>query len=273
MTEKLALMAIFAHPDDEAFGTGGTLTKYVHEGVDVHLVMATLGEVGQVANPAMEVTQPLSVLREQELRCACQAYGLTNLHLLGYVDGQTTIAPQREAVYKIVKLIRQIKPQVLISFGPEGIYGHYDHLAVHRWATAAVQLAAEADRWSEAGPPHDVAKFYHRAMPEEQVTQMEKNFGRKAVPMDGVPFPFLGYPMEKITTVIDIRDYLEAKIKGVRCHASQIAPNNPYLQEDIDLAAHPNFWQETFILARCQIDLSAFVSDGHKENDLFAGLR
>lgn len=273
MTEKLALMAIFAHPDDEAFGTGGTLTKYAREGIDVHLVTATLGEAGQVANPAVEVTQPLSILREQELRCACQAYGVTNLHLLGYVDGQTTIAPQSEAVYKIVELIRQIKPQVVISFGPEGIYGHYDHLAVHRWATAAVQLAGEPDRWPATGPTHEVAKFYHRAMPEAQIAHMEKNLGRRAVPMDGVPFPFSGYPLEKITTVIDIRDCIKAKIKGVRCHASQLDPNNPYLQEDFDWDANPDFWQETFILARCQFDISAFVSDGHKEADLFAGLR
>lgn len=273
MTKQLTLMAIFAHPDDEAFGTGGTLTKYVKEGVDVQLVIATLGEAGRIANPAIALTQPLSVLREQELRCACRAYGLENIHLLGYVDGQTTIAPQSEAVYKIVKLMRRIKPQVIISFGPEGIYGHYDHLAVHRWATAAVQLAGEAERWPEAGPPHQVAKFYHRAMPEEQVAQMEKNFGRSSVPMDGVPFPFSGYPMRQITTVIDIQDHLEAKIKGVRCHASQIDPDNPYLQEDFDWTDHPEFWQETFILARPRPDLDLDLSPGNKENDLFAGLR
>jgi LmbE family N-acetylglucosaminyl deacetylase len=273
MTEKLTLVAIFAHPDDEAFGTGGTLTKYAHEGMDVHLITATLGEAGEVANPDLTFTQPLSVVREQELRCACQHYGVKELHLLGYVDGQTTVVPQGTAVYKIVKLLRQVKPQVIISFGPDGIYGHYDHLAVHRWATAAVQFADEAKCWPEAGPVHTVAKFYHRALPEEQIAQMAKALGRTYVPMDGVPFPFVGYLMEEITTVIDVRDYAELKLKGIRCHASQLTSDNPYQQEDFDLTATPLFWQETFILAQCQPNIRSAIPTDHKEDDLFTGLR
>jgi len=273
MTDRLTLMAIFAHPDDEAFGTGGTLTKYASEGVDVHLVIATLGEAGRVANPAITLTQPLSVVRKKELRCACQHYGIKELHLLGYTDGQTTIAPQSEAVYKIVRKLRQVKPQVVISFGPEGIYGHYDHLAVHRWSTAAIQLAGDTDRWPEAGPPHIVSKFYHRAMPDEQVVRMEQDYGRSAVPMDGIPFPFSGYPMERITTVIDVREHMLTKIQGVRCHASQLDPANPYLQQDFDWITASAFWQETFILARYAPGISLPTQDGLKETDLFCGLR
>lgn len=123
MTDKLTLMAIFAHPDDEAFGTGGVLSKYAHEGVEVHLVMATLGEAGQVANPAIQLHQPLGAWREQELRRACASYGIHQLHLLGFMDGQTTVAPQSLAVFRIVKLLRQHQPQVVISFGPDGITG------------------------------------------------------------------------------------------------------------------------------------------------------
>ncbi len=273
MTDKLCLMAIFAHPDDEAFGTGGTLAKYAREGVDVHLVVATRGEAGQIASPAITLTQPIGVLREQELRCACNHYGLKELHLLGYMDGQTTIVSQSGAVYKVVKLLRQIKPQVVISFGPEGIYGHYDHLAVHRWATAAVQLAAEADRWPEIGPAHHVAKFYYRVMPQEQVVQMEEMSGRSSVFMDGVPFSFLGYPLTEITTIIDVCDYVEIKLKGIRCHASQLDPANPYLQEDFDLSTHAWFWQETFILAKRRPDIPSTIPADGKEDDLFAGLR
>ncbi|MEW5958311.1 MAG: PIG-L deacetylase family protein [Chloroflexota bacterium] len=271
MTDKLTLVAIFAHPDDEAFGTGGTLTKYARAGVDVHLVTATLGEAGQVANPDLKLTEPLGVVREGELRNACACYGVTP-HVLGYIDGQTTVAPQMVAVYKIVKLLRQLKPQVVISFGPEGIYGHYDHLAVHRWATAAVELAGEAERWPAAGPPHQVAKFYHRAMLEEQVTQIERILGRNFVPIDGIPFPFLGYPAEKITTIIDVRDYARVKLEGIRCHASQLRPDNPYLRDDFNPADQPWFAREAFILARCQTGLELSTSPGEKEDDLFAGL-
>jgi LmbE family N-acetylglucosaminyl deacetylase len=266
MTNKLTLLAIFAHPDDEAFGTGGTLTKYAHEGVEVHLITATLGEAGQVANPLLTFNQPLGVVREQELRCACQHYGVKQLHTLGYIDGQTTVAPQGAAVYKLVSLLRELKPQVVISFGPDGIYGHYDHLAVHRWTAAAVQLSGEAERWPELGLRHEVAKFYYRVIPAAQVALMEKLMGRSYVPMDGVPFPFVGYPPNEITTLIDVRAYANLKLAGIRCHASQLATENPYMRPDFDFN-DPLFGQETYILARSLTPITG------PEDDLFAGLR
>jgi LmbE family N-acetylglucosaminyl deacetylase len=273
MPEKLTLLAIFAHPDDEAFGTGGTLSKYTHEGIDVHLVIATRGEVGRLANPSLTLTQPIGIVREQELRRACACYGVEQLHLLGYIDGQTTVAPQAEAVYKVVKILRRVKPQVVISFGPDGGYGHYDHLAVHRWSTAAIQLAAEVDRWPEVGLPHHVAKFYYRAMPQEQLTHMQSLTGRTHVLMDGVPFPFMGHPMEKITTIINVRAYAENKLNGIRCHATQIDPSSPFLQETFNLESFPWFWQETFILGQARDGLAPPDPINHKETDLFAGLR
>jgi LmbE family N-acetylglucosaminyl deacetylase len=272
MTDKLSLAAVFAHPDDEAFGTGGTLTKYAHEGVDVHLIMATRGEAGRVANPEISLTGPMSALRERELRCACETYGLKQLHFLEYVDSHTAIVPLREAVFKLVRLFRQLKPQVVLSFGPEGIYGHFDHLAVHRWTIAAVELAAEAERWPEAGPAHQVAKLYYRAMPQEQVDQMQERFGRTAVSMDGIPFPFVGYPSDQITTVVNTRNYARIKARAIRCHASQIAPESPLLQPNFDPEANVWFHQETYVLAKTW-GLPSTLPGHDKENDLFAGLR
>jgi hypothetical protein len=118
-----------------------------------------------------------------------------------------------------------------------------------------------------------VAKFYHRAMPQEQVAQVKKVTGRSVVLMDGIPFPFVGYPLEKITTIINVRDYAQNKLRGIRCHVSQIDPASPYLQESFELADNPWFWQETYILARHQSDLALDISPERKENDLFAGLR
>jgi LmbE family N-acetylglucosaminyl deacetylase len=273
MANNRTLVAIFAHPDDEAFGTGGTLTKYAREGVDVHLIMATRGEAGRIANPAISLNnQPLGSLRERELRCACEHYGLKQLHFLGYIDGQTPLAPLSEAVFKLVQLLRQLKPQVVMSFGPEGIYGHFDHLVVHRWVTAAVALAAEAERWPEAGPVHRVAKLYYRAMPQEQVERMKERFGRTAVAMDGIPFPFVGYPEEQITTVINTRQYAWIKARAIRCHASQLNPDTPMLQPDFDPEANAWFYMETFILARNCGAMSPLPTNG-KEGDLFAGVK
>lgn len=269
MTNKLALMAIFAHPDDEAFGVGGTLAKYAHEGVEVHLVMATRGEAGQFANPAVAPTPPLGLRREQELRQACQHYGISQLHLLGYLDGQLAVVPPAEPVFKIVRLLRQVKPQVVLSFGPEGVYGHFDHLVVHRWAAAAVELAGHADRWPEAGSPHQVAKFYHRALPQPQVEQMASTFGRAEVDMGGVPFPFAGFPLEQITTTINVREYAHTKLTAIRCHLSQLHPEMPLLQDNFDPFENPWFWQETFILAQ----INGALRPTTHETDFFAGVR
>lgn len=264
----MVLMAIVAHPDDEAFGMGGTLTKYGHAGVEVHLVMATLGEQGQIANPNLHTDQPINVIRERELRSACTCYGIENLHLLGYLDGQTTIVPQNQAVHKIVKLIREVKPQVVISFGPDGVYGHYDHLAVHRWATAAVYIAAQANYWPEAGVPHTVSKFYHRALAAAQVAHFTELNGRDFVLMDGIPFPFVGHPPERITTIIDVSEQWPSKLRAIRCHASQLHPDMAYLQPDFDVSAYPWLKQETFILAQHTLE----TPPAFPEDDLFAGL-
>ncbi len=270
MTEKLTLVAIFAHPDDEAFGAGGTLAKYAQQGVDVHVITATLGEAGQIANPSVTLNEPLSVLREQELRCACHEYGVVGVHMLGYIDRQTAVVPPGGAVYKIVKLLRQLKPQVVISFGPDGVYGHFDHLVIHRWASAAVQIAAESDKWVTAGAPHQVAKFYHLVISEKQVMMMKEAFKREAVFMDDVPFPFVGYPDEQITTVIDVGEVIETKLNGIRCHASQLDPAMPYLPENFDPSLASRFQYETFVLAKCHPPTSF---GGGREDDLFVGLR
>ncbi|MCG3209341.1 MAG: Mycothiol S-conjugate amidase [Anaerolineae bacterium] len=269
MSNKLTMMAIFAHPDDEAFGTGGTLAKYAHEGVDVHLVMATRGEAGQFANPAVTPTPPIGLRREQELRQACEHYGITHLHLLGYMDGQLALVPPAEPVFKLVRLLRQIRPQVVLSFGPEGVYGHFDHLAVHRWATAAVELAGHPERWPEAGPAYQVAKVYHRALPQPQVEQMAATTGRAAVDMGGVPFPFTGYPAEQITTTINVREYAQTKLSAIRCHLSQLQPEMPMLQDGFDPLENPWFWQETYILAR----VNGIPRPTCPETDFFVGVR
>jgi LmbE family N-acetylglucosaminyl deacetylase len=265
------MVAIFAHPDDEAFGTGGSLTKYAAEGVAVHLIMATRGEAGQSANPAIELAQPVSLVREQELRRACDRYGLKELHLLGYLDGQTAVVPPSEPVFKIVEILRRLKPQVVLSFGPEGVYGHFDHLVVHRWATAAVELAAAAEKWPEAGPAHHVAKFYYRALPQPQVARMIELNGRASVDMGGVPFPFVGYPPEQITTIIDVRKYARTKQEAILCHRSQIFPDYVGNQSDFDPAAAENswFWEETYILAKS----NGLILSDKPETDLFAGVR
>lgn len=268
---RLTLMAVFAHPDDEAFGTGGTLAKYASEGCDVYLVSATRGEAGKIAEPDLANPANLPYVREQELRCACQVYGIQPPRFLDYVDGQLTIVHQGQAVGRLVCIIREIRPQVLITFGPEGIYGHYDHIAVHRWATIAFNLAADPDCFPEQLPdacePHQISKVYYRVLSEKQVAAMAEE-GRPALMMDGVPFYFFGWREEEITTVIDVGDYVEIKLRGIRCHVTQVGRHNRFAEAPEEVMRDPWFRRETFVLARSTVGWPRGL-----ETDLFSGLR
>jgi len=268
---RRTLMAVFAHPDDEAFGVGGTLARYAAEGADVYLVTATRGEAGGIAPGVDASPANLPDIREAELRCACRAYGIKPPHLLGYMDGQLAIVHQGQAVAKLVRLIRRLRPDVVITFGPEGIYGHYDHIAVHRWVTIAVELASDPECFPDysgrAGSPCEpfgVRKLYHVVLPEETVDSMRDADGRAAVLMDGVPFPFVGYPQSEIHARIDVSPYLDRKLGGIRCHASQIGDG--WTTEEAE--NHPAFCLEHYRLAHSVVGWP----EGHQEEDLFARL-
>jgi len=266
-------MAVFAHPDDEAFGTGGTMTKYATEGCDVYLVTATRGEAGQIAEPDLATAANLPYVREQELRCACQIYGIHPPRFLDYQDGQLTIVNQGQAVGRLVRIIRELRPQVLITFGPDGIYGHYDHIAVFRWATIAAGLAADPDcfpdQLQDVCQPHQVSKVYFRTLPETQLVSMADEEGKPAaVMMDGVPFYFAARPEEEISTIIDVSDYVEPKLRGIQCHATQVGRHNRFSDTPDEVMREHWFRHEHFVLAHTTLERPSEV-----ETDLFAGLR
>lgn len=268
--KPFVLLAVFAHPDDEAFGTGGTLAKYAAEGVDVTLVTATRGEAGQIASPSLATPANLPAVREAELRCACQVYGARPPIFLDYLDGQLPIVHQGQAVGKLVRIIRELRPQVMITFGPDGIYGHYDHLAVHRWATAAYELAADPDCFPDGAPcqPHRIDKLYYRALAEESLKARSASGQRAAVMMDGVPFPFVGYPAGEISTIVDVGDFADQKLRGILCHATQVGENSRYAAAPDEVLADHWFRHETFRLAASTVGWAEGV-----ESDLLARLR
>ena len=268
---KLTLMAILAHPDDEAFAMGGTLAKYAAEGCEVHLVTATRGEAGKIAVPGLATPANLPYVREQELRCSCAALGIHPPHFLDYIDGQLPLVHQGQAVGKVVRLIRELRPQVLITFDPNGAYGHYDHIAVHHWSKIALDLAAKPDCFPEqvaqGCTPHQVDKLYYQVITEEQVRGI---FGDEpaAVIMDDVPFPFVGVPQKDVTTVIDIRAYVDAKMRAIACHVSQVGTGEEGGEARDTVRQDSWTWQEAFILARSTVGPPNGV-----ERDLFERLR
>ncbi len=268
----LTLMTVLAHPDDEAFGTGGTLSQYADQGCDVYLVTATRGEAGQIAEDDLATHADLPFVREQELRCACEIYGIHPPRFLDYPDGLLPLIHQGQAVGKVVRLIRELKPQVVVTFGPDGIYGHYDHIAVHRWTTIAVDMAADATCFphhvSETCEPHQVSKLYYRVIPHEQIDAMRERGEPTAMMMDGVPFSFVGPPMAEITTVIDVSQYVEHKLRGIRCHATQVGRENRFSDAPEQVKRDPLLAHEHFVLARSRVGWPAEV-----ETDLFDRLR
>ena len=171
------LLAVVAHPDDETFGMGGTLAYYARQGVEVHLICATRGEVGEVEPRMLEGFSSVGELRENELCCAADVLGLKKVHFLDYRDSgmpgspenkhprALVLAPVDEAAMRIAKLIREIQPQVLITFDPIGGYMHPDHIAIHQATVLAFDLAGNNSVVLDELPPYKPAKLYFHIFP------------------------------------------------------------------------------------------------------------
>src|SRR5580765_3900192 len=194
MPNPLRLLAVLAHPDDESLGFGGTLARYAAEGVECYLVTATRGEAGAFNGhrdpPEHPGAEALAVIREAELRAAAKTLGVRELALLDYKDQQLDRADPREAIGKIVGHIRRRQPQVVVTFDPEGAYGHPDHIAICQFATAAAVTAADesfSPRGDAAGlPPHSISKLYYMAWPESALNAYEAAIRKLTSMVDGV---------------------------------------------------------------------------------------
>ena len=176
MTEKKILLAVLAHPDDETFGTGGTLALYARRGVDVYLVCATRGEVGEMPEKMMVGFNTIGEKRESELRCAAGHLGLKAVYFLGYRDSgmpgtpdnlhpQALAAqPIEQVTGEIVRYIRMIKPQVVITFDPIGGYRHPDHIAIHNATVAAFQQAGDSHFITTEFESYSPKKLYYQTI-------------------------------------------------------------------------------------------------------------
>jgi len=265
----LTLMAVTAHPDDET-AVGGTLAKYADQGVHTILVAATRGEAGQISDPSLATPETLGEVRERELRCACEVLGVKELFFLDYLDGTLEEIDAEEAVGKLVYLIRLKRPQVLVTFGPDGAYGHPDHIAVHRWTTQAFSDAANPQRYPEhfaAGlEPYAPAKLYYRALPRSLLEAIPA-LAQVRIPIKGAILKFQGVPDSQITTCIDVSAYVERKYRALTCHKTQFDPAGPFAHISKEEFRELNRC-EYFVLARSRLSAPEGI-----EEDLFAGLK
>mgnify|MGYP001048164013 CR=1 FL=1 len=273
------LLVVFAHPDDESFGPGGTLALYARRGVEVHLICATRGEVGETPETVGERTdEKVAHLRENELRCAAEILGLEQVHFLNYRDsgmpGAETnrhpralaSAPIDEVAKKIAAITRQVEPQVVITFDPIGGYRHPDHVAVHE---ATVQ-AFEDLRAATGADYEKPQKLYYHTFPKRLMRLLVRImpvFGRNPrefgvnKDIDLVDIAKVDYP---IHASIQIRSVMEEKEKASACHASQQAGGSGGLF---------GFMMRVFGSREQFMRAYPPAPDSLEENDLFAGIK
>src|SRR5690242_17668387 len=226
----LRLMAVLAHPDDESLGIGGTLAKYAAEGVEVFLLSATRGDGGRYrtfrpGDPQHPGADALGAIRERELCAAASVLGVKDVAFLEYRDQQLDRAKPSEVIAEIVRHLRRVQPDVIITFGPDGAYGHPDHIAISQFATAAIVAAADPAYQRDgiqAVQSHAVSKLYYIAWPESTWKAYQSAFRKLVSTVGGVERRAVPWPDWAITTVIDTRRFWSTVWRAVCCHESQV---------------------------------------------------
>jgi len=269
--KKGTLLLVHAHPDDEAITTGGVMAKAHDQGRRVVLVTATRGERGEIHNMDEAATRPrLGEVRTEELRRATEILGVDRQVYLGYVDSgmagtegnddpasfhQATLL---EAAGLLAGVLREERPDVVVTYGADGIYGHPDHVKAHEVTIAALDLMQDLEGWSPA-------KAYFAAVPRSGLEAMRKIAEEAGMDTFGDDsMTLVGIPDEVITTRVDVSEFIDRKRRSFAAHVSQNDPDSPFatMQDSIYRMA---FGTEHYVLAR-----GALGAD--RETDLFEGL-
>jgi LmbE family N-acetylglucosaminyl deacetylase len=274
MSRTLKMLAVLAHPDDESLGFGGALAKYSAGGVETYLVTATRGERGRFGALG-KGCDPVEVgrCREAELRAAAAVLGIREVTLLNYPDRGVDQVEAATAIHDVVSQIRRIQPDVIVTFGPDGAYGHPDHIAISQFTTAAAACAADCgygigESSQEASlPPHRAAKLYYLAWRSTKWAAYQAAFRKLISTVDGVERQATAWPDWAVTTEIDTSAYWPVVWEAVCCHQTQLSI---YQQlENLTADQQTALWgSEEFYRAYSS------VNGGRKlETDLFEGLR
>jgi len=236
---EISILTAFAHPDDECFGFGGSIAKHAFQGARVTLLCATGGEAGEISDPSLATPENLSQVREAELRRSSRVLGANNIRMLGYRDSGMVGTPDNfnpaclhqadaaDVVGRIVRIIREVRPQVLLTHDPTGGYGHPDHIAISAHTTTAFYDASDPtkypDQISEGLEPWAPRKLQYSVFPKSRYNWLEK-----AMLEAGIEPPFsmeerksLGVPDDMVTTIVDVSDYANTKLDALYCHQTQ----------------------------------------------------
>ena len=269
MTDPLRLLCVFAHPDDESLGTGGTLAKYAAEGVETFLICATRGQRGWMgAQEEYPGPEALGRTRDAELREAARVLGVHGVEILDFGDGDLDEADPANTVALLVEHLRRIRPHVVVTFAPDGGYGHPDHIAISQFTTTAVVCAADESYHSGQGlDAHRVAKLYYRVWTSDELAGYTAAFGEIAMEIDGVRREAVGWPDWSVTTRLDTLSHWRTAWEAVACHRTQLPAY--HVLEALPAAAHERLWG-----VQNYYRVLSTVNGGRAvETDLFAGLR
>jgi LmbE family N-acetylglucosaminyl deacetylase len=231
------LLAVFAHPDDESFGPGGTLARYAHQGCQVDLVCATRGEAGESDLDDLGDCEDLACRREEELRCAADVLGLTSVHILGYRDSgmagsassqHPNALAQADPAFlagQVAAWIRELRPQVVLTFDSFGGYGHPDHVAMHH----ATKRAFERVRKGLLAAEDQPQKLYYTTSPRRALrwaVRLLPLLGRDPSAMgknQDIDLREIAAHETPITTRIDVHRYYDTRQQAGACHSSQLS--------------------------------------------------
>lgn len=271
------LLGVFAHPDDEGL-ISGSLLHYNALGVETGLICATRGEVGDISDPTLATRENLGQVREREMRAAAEILKVNHLWFLNYRDSGMEGTPENqdpralvqagaaEVVGKLVAIIREFRPQVLVTFDETGGYGHPDHIAIYKRTTSAFHAAADSVLYPELGPAHAASKLYYVSFSRRQVLMMSDWLEGQGYPsvFDGLDPNELGLSEEQISTILDVELWQEAKKRSWSMHRTQINPNSTLSRLPQDIQRK---WRSTEYY---QLATSRVGPDAIGENNLFA---
>jgi LmbE family N-acetylglucosaminyl deacetylase len=228
----LVVLAVFAHPDDETI-CSGTLVLNARRGGRSVVLCATRGEVGEIRDPTLATPETLGQVRERELQEACAILGIDPPRFLDYRDSGMAGTPENahpaalvnadraHVLRQLVAAIRELRPEVVITFEPGGLYGHPDHIAISQFTTEAFTRAGQADQFPDAGAPWQPARLYYSTFEQERFRQFQQ---RLRQPGEEAPLRTIGTPAAAITTRVPIDGVLELKRQAMFAHRTQVDP-------------------------------------------------
>jgi mycothiol S-conjugate amidase len=286
--EPLRLMSVHAHPDDESSKGAASTARYVKEGHDVMIVTCTGGERGSVLNPAMdrpEVHLNMHEIRRAEMARAAEILGVQH-RWLGFVDsglpegepmpplpdGCFATVPLEQSTEALVRVMREFRPHVVVTYDENGGYPHPDHIRCHEVSVAAFEAAGDPDRFPDAGEPWQPLKLYYtHGFSRKRMQAFHEGLLARGLESPYTEWlskwdPDRGDVMDRVTTRVECADYFEVRDEALKAHATQIDPTSRWFAVPLDLQREA--WPtEDYELARSLVDTTL------PEDDLFAGVR